>query len=159
MSKKMFGSKIMLMAKQWPCKESKFDSIMAPRRSSWRNKWTVPFERARAGLFNAIFFSFGTALVIEKIGFENFTQIPTCHYIRRLLATTGLPAGIQILGIPTAKIQISNGRHTCYRYPPELKPSAKWPHGCPLLILSNKLTVLWHHWWQNWGKHEFWRFT
>ena len=52
----MFGSKIMLMAKQWPCKESKFDSIMAPWRSSWRNKWTVPFERARARLFNAIFF-------------------------------------------------------------------------------------------------------
>jgi hypothetical protein len=41
-----------------------------------------------------------------------------------LFLLPGPAAGIQILGIPTAKIQISNGRHTCYRYPPELKPSA-----------------------------------
>jgi hypothetical protein len=24
----------------------------------------------------------------------------------------------------------------CYKYPPELKPSAKWPHGFPLSILK-----------------------
>jgi hypothetical protein len=67
--------------------------------------------------------------------------------------------GIQILGIPTAKIQILNGRHTCYRYPAEPKPSAKRPHGCPLLILQSKLIAPWHHWWQNWGKHEFWHIS
>jgi hypothetical protein len=75
--------------------------------------------------FSVLLFSFGTALAIEKIGFESFPSYPywvqykadTSHY--RVLA------GIQFLEIPTAKIQISNGRHACYRYPPEPKPSAK----------------------------------
>ena len=59
--------------------------------------------------FHFYFFPFSTALAIEKIGFENFPHFPTGYYISALLATTGLAAGIQILEIPTAKIQISNG--------------------------------------------------
>ena len=35
---KQLGSDILPMSDQWPCKESKFDTIMTPRRSSWRNK-------------------------------------------------------------------------------------------------------------------------
>ena len=46
--------------------------------------------------FAVLFFSFGTALVIEKIKFEIFSHIPTWYYIKRLLATTGPAAGIQI---------------------------------------------------------------
>jgi len=82
-------------------------------------------ERARAGLFSAIFFSFGSALVIEKIKFEISSHIPTWYYIKRLLATTGPAVGIQILEIPTASQGFSNGHNFCYKYPPELKPSAK----------------------------------
>ena len=37
MSEKMFGSEILFMAKQRPCKESKFDNGMAHRKSYWRN--------------------------------------------------------------------------------------------------------------------------
>ena len=51
----MLGSEILLMAKQWPCKESKLDDGMSSRRSSWRNKQTVLFERARSGVFSGIF--------------------------------------------------------------------------------------------------------
>ena len=75
--------------------------------------------------FSVLFFSFGTALVIEKIKFEIFGHIPTWYYIKRLLATTGPAVGIQILEIPTANQEISNGHTLCYKYPSELKPSAK----------------------------------
>jgi hypothetical protein len=71
------------------------------------------------------FSSFGTALVIEKIKFENFSYIPTWYYIKRLLATAGPAVEIQILEISTASQEISNEHNLCYRYPPELKPSAK----------------------------------
>jgi hypothetical protein len=75
--------------------------------------------------FSVLFFSFSTALVIEKIEFEISSHIPTCDYINRLLATTGPSVGIQILKIPTASQEILNGHSMCYKYPPELKPSAK----------------------------------
>ena len=75
--------------------------------------------------FSALFFSFGTALVIEKIRFEIFSHIPTWYYIKRLLAMTGPAVGIQILEIPTARQGFSNGHNLCYKYPPELKVSAK----------------------------------
>ena len=37
-SKKMFGCDILLMVKQWPCKDSKLDDEMTSRRISWRKK-------------------------------------------------------------------------------------------------------------------------
>jgi hypothetical protein len=52
--------------------------------------------------FSVLFFSFSTALVIDKIELGISSDIPTCDYIKRLLATTGPPVGIQILEIPTA---------------------------------------------------------
>ena len=50
---------------------------IAPPRSFLGNQKTAPLERAQSGLFTAIFISFGTALVIDKIKFENFSHIPT----------------------------------------------------------------------------------
>ena len=75
--------------------------------------------------FSFLFFSFSTALAIEKIGFENFPSYPYWLLYKGATSHYRVLIGIRILEIPTAKIQISNGRHTCYRYPPELKPSAK----------------------------------
>ena len=77
----------------------------------------MPSERGHLELFNAIV-SFNTALIIEKTKFENPNHIPSCDYIKRLLATAGLPVGIHILEIPTAKQEISNGHSMSYTYPP-----------------------------------------
>ena len=92
---KIFGSEILPMAKQWPCKDSKLNSNITPPRSFLRDQKSASFERARSGLFSAIF-PFGTALVIKKIEFENFNHIPTWYvcYRKRLLATTGPAVGI-----------------------------------------------------------------
>ena len=75
MSKKMFGSKILLLAKQWPCKESKFDTVMAPGEVPGETNKQYHSKELEQG-FSVLFFSFGTALVIEKIGFENFPSYP-----------------------------------------------------------------------------------
>ena len=118
------------MADQWPRKAIKLNNGIALPRSFLRNQKTAPLERARSGLFTAIF-SFGTALVIEKIRFEIFSHIPTWYYIKRLLATTRPAVGIQILEIPTAKnsdfkltphvLQVSSGAQT------ECKTTARVP--------------------------------
>ena len=120
---------------QWPCKNSNLYRAIALTASFWCKKWTGLFGKARSGLFISIFFPSALLWPLRTLDLKFSLHIPTGYYIRRLLASIGHAAGIQILGIPTAKIQISNGRHTCYRYPAELKPSAKWPHRYRLLIL------------------------
>ena len=47
--------------------------------------------------FQWYFFTFSTALVIEKIVFEKVSPIPTKYYIKRLLGTTGPAAGFKTL--------------------------------------------------------------
>jgi hypothetical protein len=49
------GSKILLMVTQWPCKESKFDSIMAPRSRSWRKNKQHHSKELEKG-FSVLFF-------------------------------------------------------------------------------------------------------
>ena len=143
------------MQVQWPCKTATLTKQLHSQKVADVNNEQYHSKETDQG-FSFLFFSFSTALAIEKIGFENFPSYPywllykaaTSHY--RASSWDSNPWN------PNCQIQISNGCHTCYRYPPELKPSAKWPHGCPLSILQSKSTAFRHHWWQNWGKHDFW---
>ena len=151
------GPKILPMANQWPRKCIKLNNGIALPRSFLRNQKIAPLERAQSGLFTAISPPFGTALVIEKIKFEIFNHIPTWYYRKRLLATTGPAAGIQILEIPTASQGFSNGHNLCYKYPPEVKPSTKWPHRCPVSVFREnwpRRTIID----ANLRKTRFWRF-
>lgn len=72
--------------------------------------------------------------------FEISKHIPTCDYIKRLLATTRPLVGIQMLETPMTGQILPNGHSVCYKYPPELKPIAKRPHGI-LLWTQNELWV------------------
>ena len=74
--------------------------------------------------FSIVFFSFRTALVIEKIEFEFFSY-PYLVLYKAATEHCRTSRRVQILGIPTAKIQFSNGCHTCYRYTLDLKSNAK----------------------------------
>jgi hypothetical protein len=114
------------------------EQLHSQQVSDAKNEQDYPKKLDQGSLF--LFFSPSALLwPLRKLNLKKIPSYPywllykaaTSHY-RALFLLPGplflLPGpavGIQILGIPTAKIQTSNGLHACYRYPPELKPSAK----------------------------------